>query len=87
MSQTPVHLRPKAKRTFHWEDTKAPAKPAGRRKREHTREHRAHPHLRQIGIGIGLLSVDRLLRHDAARERRYQRAGRKERTSCLQRGA
>ena len=52
MSQTPVHLRPKAKRTFHWEDTKAPAKPAGRRKREHTREHRAHPHLRQIALAL-----------------------------------
>ena len=52
MSQTPVHLRPKAKRTFHWEDTKAPAKPAGRRKRERTREHRAHPHLRQIALAL-----------------------------------
>lgn len=52
MSQTPVHLRPKAKRTFHWEDTKAPAKPAGRRKREHTCEHRAHPHLRQIALAL-----------------------------------
>lgn len=52
MSQTPVHLRPKAKRTFHWEDTKAPAKPAGRRKREHTRELRAHPHLRQIALAL-----------------------------------
>lgn len=52
MSQTPVHLRPKAKRTFHWEDTKAPAKPAGHRKREHTREHRAHPHLRQIALAL-----------------------------------
>lgn len=52
MSQTPVHLRPKAKRTFHWEDTKAPAKPAGRRKREHTREHCAHPHLRQIALAL-----------------------------------
>ena len=52
MSQTPVHLRPKAKRTFHWEDTKAPAKPAGRRKREHTREHLAHPHLRQIALAL-----------------------------------
>lgn len=52
MSQTPVHLRPKAKRTFHWEDTKAPAKPAGRRKREHTHEHRAHPHLRQIALAL-----------------------------------
>ena len=52
MSQTPVHLRPKAKRTFHWEDTKAPAKPAGRRKREHTREHRTHPHLRQIALAL-----------------------------------
>ena len=50
MSQTPVHLRPKAKRTFHWEDTKAPAKPAGRRKRERTHEHRAHPHLCQIAL-------------------------------------
>ena len=54
MSQTPVHLRPKAKRTFHWEDTKAPAKPAGRRKRERTREHRAHPHLRQIALALGM---------------------------------
>ena len=52
MSQTPVHLRPKAKRTFHWEDTKAPAKPAGWRKRERTREHRAHPHLRQIALAL-----------------------------------
>lgn len=52
MSQTPVHLRPKAKRTFHWEDTKAPAKPAGHRKREHTRKHRAHPHLRQIALAL-----------------------------------
>ena len=52
MSQTPVHLRPKAKRTFHWEDTKAPAKPAGHRKREHTCEHRAHPHLRQIALAL-----------------------------------
>ena len=52
MSQTPMHLRPKAKRTFHWEDTKAPAKPAGRRKRERTREHRAHPHLRQIALAL-----------------------------------
>ena len=52
MSQTPVHLRPKAKRTFHWEDTKAPAKPAGHRKREHTREHRTHPHLRQIALAL-----------------------------------
>ncbi len=52
MSQTPVHLRPKAKRTFHWEDTKAPAKPAGRRKRERTHEHRAHPHLRQIALAL-----------------------------------
>lgn len=52
MSQTPVHLRPKAKRTFHWEDTKAPAKPEGHRKREHTREHRAHPHLRQIALAL-----------------------------------
>lgn len=52
MSQTPVHLRPKAKRTFHWEDTKAPAKPARRRKRERTREHRAHPHLRQIALAL-----------------------------------
>lgn len=52
MSQTPVHLRPKAKRTFHWEDTKAPAKPAGRRKRERTREHRTHPHLRQIALAL-----------------------------------
>ena len=52
MSQTPVHLRPKAKRTFHWEDTKAPAKPAGRRKREHTREHRVYPHLRQIALAL-----------------------------------
>ena len=52
MSQTPVHLRPKAKRTFHWEDTKAPAKPAGRRKREHTREHRTHLHLRQIALAL-----------------------------------
>lgn len=52
MSQTPVHLRPKAKRTFHWEDTKAPAQPAGRRKCEHTREHRAHPHLRQIALAL-----------------------------------
>lgn len=52
MLQTPVHLRPKAKRTFHWEDTKAPAKPAGRRKRERTREHRAHPHLRQIALAL-----------------------------------
>lgn len=52
MSQTPVHLRPKAKRTFHWEDTKAPAKPAGRRKRERTHEHRTHPHLRQIALAL-----------------------------------
>ncbi len=52
MSQTPMHLRPKAKRTFHWEDTKAPAKPAGRRKRGRTREHRAHPHLRQIALAL-----------------------------------
>lgn len=52
MSQTPVHLRPKAKRTFHWEDTKVPAKPAGRRKRERTYEHRAHPHLRQIALAL-----------------------------------
>lgn len=52
MSQTPVHLRPKAKRTFHWEDTKAPAKLAGRRKRGRTREHRAHPHLRQIALAL-----------------------------------
>lgn len=52
MSQTPMHLRPKAKRTFHWEDTKAPAKPAGRRKRERTREHRTHPHLRQIALAL-----------------------------------
>ena len=52
MSQTPVHLRPKAKRTFHWEDTKAPAKPAGRRKRERTHEHRAHPHLCQIALAL-----------------------------------
>lgn len=52
MSQTPVHLRPKAKRTFHWEDTKAPAKPTGRRKRERTREHRVHPHLRQIALAL-----------------------------------
>lgn len=52
MSQTPVHLRPKAKRTFHWEDTKAPAKPAGRRKRERTREHHTHPHLRQIALAL-----------------------------------
>ena len=83
MSQTPVHLRPKAKRTFHWEDTKAPAKPAGRRKREHTREHRAHPHLRQIALALAFC----LLTGCYAGERRYQRAGRKERTSCLQRGA
>lgn len=52
MSQTPVHLRPKAKRTFHWEDTKAPAKPAGHRKRERTHEHRTHPHLRQIALAL-----------------------------------
>ena len=52
MSQTPVHLRPKAKRTFHWEDTKVPAKPAGRRKRERTHEHRTHPHLRQIALAL-----------------------------------
>ena len=52
MSQTPVHLRPKAKRTYHWEDTKAPAKPAGRRKRERTHEHRTHPHLRQIALAM-----------------------------------
>ena len=52
MSQTPVHLRPKAKRTFHWEDTKAPAKPAGRRKRERTHEHRTHPRLRQIALAL-----------------------------------
>lgn len=52
MSQTPMHLRPKAKRTFHWEDTKAPAKPAGRRKRERTHEHRTHPHLRQIALAL-----------------------------------
>ena len=52
MSQTPVHLRPKAKRTFHWEDTKVPAKPAGHRKRERTHEHRAHPHLRQIALAL-----------------------------------
>lgn len=52
MSQTPVHLRPKAKRTFHWEDTKAPAKPAGRRKRERTHEHRTHLHLRQIALAL-----------------------------------
>lgn len=52
MSQTPMHLRPKAKRTFHWEDTKAPAKPAGRRKCERTHEHRSHPHLRQIALAL-----------------------------------
>lgn len=52
MSQTPVHLRPKAKRTFHWEDTKAPAKPAGHRKRERTHEHRTYPHLRQIALAL-----------------------------------
>lgn len=52
MSQTPVHLRPKAKRTFHWEDTKAPAKPAGHRKRERTHEHRTHQHLRQIALAL-----------------------------------
>ena len=52
MSQTPVHLRPKAKRTFHWEDTKVPAKPAGHRKRERTHEHRTHPHLRQIALAL-----------------------------------
>ena len=52
MSQTPMHLRPKAKRTFHWEDTKAPAKPAGHRKRERTHEYRAHPHLRQIALAL-----------------------------------
>ena len=50
MSQSPIHLRPKAKRTFHWEEPTSSGKPRPPRRQGK----KLRPWMRQTALALAL---------------------------------